>query len=146
MKPRPRLNLLELAKLGYDLRAEYDQVLREGAPEEQQQLLRALADRLHEPSVTSLAPQPSPDSALIETGLACADPTADMFVFDDAPLGISPAERACLLDALRVARERISGCASKMPLGSVARGATETLMANIDDLAMLLTGDRVFFH
>jgi hypothetical protein len=50
------------------------------------------------------------------------------------------------LDALRVARDRISGCASKMPAGSVAREAAETLMANINDLALLLTGDRAFFH
>lgn len=121
-------------------------MLREAAPEDQQQLLRALADRLHEPPVTSVSSQPSPDNNLIETGLACADPMADVFIFNDAPLGINPAERACLLDALRVARDRISGCASKMPAGSVARGAAETLMANINDLALLLTGDRAFFH
>jgi hypothetical protein len=68
MQPSPRqtadqapgLSLLELAKLGHDLRAAYDQVLREAAPENQRQLLRALADRLNEPPVTSVSPRRSP--------------------------------------------------------------------------------------
>ena len=154
MQPSPRptldqapgLSLLELAKLGHDLRAAYDQVLREAAPEDQRQLLRALADRLHEPPVTSVSSRRAPDGNPIETGLACADRMADVFVFNAAPLGIDAAERACLLDALRVAREKLVGCASRMPAGSVARAGAETLMANIDDLALLLTGDRAFFQ
>ena len=142
----PRLNILELAKLGYELRAAYDQVLREAAPEDQRQLLRALSDRLNEPPLTSVSPLPSLQANLTGMGLPSAHSWSDTFEFNVAPLGIDPAERACLLDALRVAREKIKGCASKMPTGSVARAGAETLMTNIDDLALLLTGDRAFFQ
>jgi hypothetical protein len=154
MQPSPRqtadqapgLSLLELAKLGHDLRAAYDEVLREAAPENQRQLLRASADRLNEPPVTSVSPQRSPASNPVEASFASADPNADTFVFNLAPLGVDPAERACLLEALRVAREKLSACASKMPASSIARAGAETLMTNIDDLALLLTGDRAFFQ
>lgn len=141
----PRLSLLELAKLGYDLRAAYDQVLREAAPDDQRQLLRALADRLQEPgaaeALRSASNNGGPSTANIR-----GNPEADTLVFAAAPLGIDAAERACLMEALGAAREKLGGCASKMPAGSVARAGAETLMANIDDLALLLTGDRDFFQ
>ena len=53
--------------------------------------------------------------------------------------------QADLLPKLAEARKALIRAGESMPRGSVTRSATDQIVRNIDDLTLLMTGDREYF-